>query len=635
MSTTQVTGSDRPVAADPGDTHWLLRNPIRTGFLLILGISLAVRYNVLRDSYFLTDDFMLQSRAMESPLGWEYLTRVHTGHFEPIGFGFMWLLGHLAPWNWTVAMVSMLAAQALVAVLVWRMLVELFRRRALILVPFAFYCLTPLTMPAFSWLSAAIIWLPLTAALAGGVRSHARYLRTGRRADAAWAVGWYVVGLASFEKIAIYLPFIAVLTFALSPTSRATLRDLWALFRRTWLVWAGYLVASLAYLVVYLDGAARADSSADMIAPTQQQLGDFVYLSLFRTMIPGALGGPWSWYSEGAAGAIVNSPRAFDWACWIVALAVVAVSLSLRRRIGRTWLALLVYVAGSLATLTVGRLALLGPAAALETRYLADAVVPLVITVGMCLMPLRFEADPWLPQARLLVDAVTPTVLARAGVVAGTVWVVLALHSANGYAVYSAVKPHQQFVETTRTSLAELPEDAQIFDMHVPVNVLHPLFGDYDYVSRFLAPISTPEQREEMYTRESYTNPYLLTPEGTFVPMAVQGFPSREPLEGLCGWQPEDGRAAVPLTEEAYAWHWAVRVGFLSGGETTGTIVLGDARQEVTFPEGLGGVTVSMVGGGTEVVIEDLDPDVNICFGDAQVGNPVPDPNAPPPGDDG
>lgn len=623
MTTTEA----RPAhASEDEQTPWLLRDPIRTGFLAIMALMVAVRFNILRDSFFITDDFMLQSRAVEHEIGWDYLTRVHTGHFEPIGFGFMWVLTKLAPWNWTVAMLAMLVAQVLVAVLVWRMLTRLFGRRALILIPFALYCLTPLTIPAFTWLSAAIIWLPLTTALAGAIANHVAYLRSGRWEDAVWAIFWYCFGLASFEKIVIFLPFIAVLSLAVSPTVRLTVRDILRLVRRTWLVWVGYAVASAAYLVIYLDGSARAEASANLDVPSIGQLTDFVYLSLFRTMIPGALGGPWDWQPASYAGAMVNSPRFFDWACWIVFAAVVIVSFLTRRRIGRAWLALLVYLGGSIAALAVGRVAYSGPLAALETRYLADAIVPLVVVVGMCLMALEDEPDAWLPAARRWLEAVPQQTVVWTSGVAGALWLALALHSANGYASFSAANPYKEFVETTRQSLTTLPADAQIFDTPIPVDLLGPLFMEFNTVSRFVAPVATAEQREALANRETFTEPLVLAPDGTFQPLEVAGFSSPPPFEGLCGWQPEDGQVSVPLTDTAYEWPWAVRVGYLADGPATGTIHLGEDSQEVEFTEGLGEVFVPLVGGGSEVVIDGLAPDADLCFGDAQVGTPRPAP---------
>ena len=320
--------ADLPTEApEPESEHWLASDPLRTGFILVLAVSLAMRFNILRDSYFITDDFMLASRAAEAPFGWDYLVRVHTGHFEPIGFAVMWLLTHLAPWSWGVALTVLIVGQGVVAVLVWRLLVELFRRRLLVLVPFALYCLTPLTAPATTWLSAAIIWVPLMAAIAGGTRQRVRYVRTGRTRHALGAVAWLLVGFASFEKVLVLLPYLVALTVAVSPHARVGVRDLVALARRTWLVWAGYVVATLVYLALYLRAASEAGNER-LFSPSATQLWDFTYFSLFRTFIPGALGGPWSWQPAGYAGALVDSPRAFDWVCWIAATSIVCISWS-------------------------------------------------------------------------------------------------------------------------------------------------------------------------------------------------------------------------------------------------------------------------------------------------------------------
>ena len=68
----------------------------------------------------------------------------------------MWLLAHLAPWNWGATAVLLILGELVVAVLVWRLLTELFGRRLLVLVPFALYCLSPLAAPSFTWLAAAL-----------------------------------------------------------------------------------------------------------------------------------------------------------------------------------------------------------------------------------------------------------------------------------------------------------------------------------------------------------------------------------------------------------------------------------------------------------------------------------------------
>ena len=110
------------------------------------------------------------------------------------------------------------------AALVWSLLVELFGRRWLVLLPYGIFCLTPLTLPAFTWLSAAIIWLPLMIAIAGAPALAHPLRRHGRSRDAAFAVVWLVVGLASFEKIVIFLPYLVFFTVAITPGARRGLR---------------------------------------------------------------------------------------------------------------------------------------------------------------------------------------------------------------------------------------------------------------------------------------------------------------------------------------------------------------------------------------------------------------------------
>ena len=615
--------SAAPETQYPGTDHWLTSDPVRTGFLLVVAVSLAVRFNILRDSYFITDDFMLSSRAAESPFGWDYLFRVHTGHLEPIGFAVMWGLAHVAPWNWGAALTVLLLGQAVVAVLVWRLLVELFGRRPLTLVPFALYCLTPLTAPATTWLSAAIIWVPLMAAVAGGTRQHVRYVRTGRARHALAAVLWLVVGFASFEKTLVVLPYLVALTVAVSPQARAGARGLLALVRRTWLVWAAYAVATIGYLALYLRSSS-AGGADRLFAPSVTELWDFTYLSLFRTFIPGALGGPWSWQPAGYAGALVDSPRLFDWVCWIAASLIVCASLALRRHMARHWVALLVYVAGSLAVLAAGRVAFGGPIVALETRYLADAAIPLVVAVGAALMPLRGEQAAWLPVAARLGSLVPPASRLAAATSVGVVVVGLSLHAVNAYAGFSAANPYRPFVDNVRTSLAALPDSAEVYDTALPVDIVGPIFQDYNSVSRFIAPMVDDKTRRETYGRTSYTRPYFLDASGHFQRMAVLGAESLQTPPGSCGWNVVNGATVVPLGSSAFAWRWAVRVGYLADRDTTARIVLGDAQQEVQLTKGLGEVFVTLVGAGDRVEVRGVDPGANVCIGDVQVGNPVP-----------
>ena len=631
LSSVSRAGAPPPEDTDPAETstvdhltriHWLARDPVRTGFLLILVITLGIRFSILKDAFFNFDDYVLTSKAVENA-GWGYLTEIGTGHFSPFALAVMRLLAHLAPWNWGATASLLILGELIVAVLVWRLLTELFGRRLLVLAPFALYCLSPLTAPSFTWLAAALAALPLMAALAGALRHHTRYLRLGMRRDVGYATLWVLFGMASFEKILIYFPFVVVLTLALSPGTVIRPRPLLELARRTWLIWVSYLATVVAYLIVYLTRSGPGDGSSVIALPSAGRFWDFVGISILRTFVPGVFGGPWTWLPQG----LVGSPRAFEWICWFLALGVMVGSLMLRRRIGRAWFSLGVYLLGSIVVVGMGRLQY-GSWTGLSTRYLADAVVPLSVVAGMCLMPLRGEADAWLP----LADAITPRlrrpVRLGVGSVAALTLVALALHSLSGFAAHTTDTPYRAFVLNARESLARLPASAQVYDQPLPVGVVGPLFAEYNLTSRFLAPVATAERRHEMYTLKSYTNPYLLDKDGHFVPMTVAGMKSPAPPPappGWCaGWAPQAGVIAVPLTGSAYEWTWAVRVGYLSASDTQATIVLGTDRQRVQLHQGLGEIFLPMTGGGDKVRVEDMNPDANVCVGDVQVGSPAP-----------
>jgi hypothetical protein len=67
-----------------------------------------------------------------------------------------------------------------------------------------------------------------------------------------------------------------------------------------------------------------------------------------------------------------------------------------------------------------------------------------------------------------------------------------------------------------------------------------------------------------------------------------------------------------------------VRVGYLAASDTQATVVLGRDRQRVQLHKGLGQIFLPMTGGGTQVRVEEMNPDANVCVGDVQVGSPAP-----------
>lgn len=622
--TLQAVG-DRSEAAG-GDVEAALRGlPNRLGLAaFVVGLlALTVRASVIRDAFFLPDDYMLTSRAVENDLTLDYLTRVHTGHFEPIGFTVMWLHANYATFSWGWAAVFLLGCQAILFVMVWKLLTELFGRRWLALVPFSSFCFSSLTVAAFTFLSAAIIWLPLMIAMAGVLRFHVRFIREGRRRDAWYALAWMVVGMASFEKIVILLPFLILFTLALEGSYRQSARPTLAMLRRQAPIWIGYATLSVIYVLLYLRGASHDGASSDIDVPPAVDVGDYVALTFGRTVVPGLFGGPWAWTLQPPYSlAYVDSPRLFDWVTWALFLALLVGSLVFRRRIALYWVSLLIYLLSAMAIIAVGRVPYLGAVFGLETRYVTDAVIPIVVILGCCLMPLAGERQPLTAEGAAFIapraQYLRWGVLGIAGVVA-----VLSLNSISRYTEFTGDNPTKAFLAKTKASLAALPDDAQIVDTAVPDGILTALFTEYNNVSRFIAPLVTPEQREDMYSRRTYTHPYVMANDGTFVPMDLGVITATDGPPGWC-WSNEAGTITVPLASDAYVWHWVARLGYLSTSEATGLVALGGEPEPVQFSNGLGEVWVSLVGGGDELTVTGLPADARICVGDATVGTPRP-----------
>ena len=599
-----------------------LRQRLRLAALTIGFLSLAVRASVLRDAFFITDDYMLSARAVENQLTFDYLTRVHTGHFEPIGFLVMWLHANYTPYSWGWASVFILGGQVLLLVVFWQLLVELFGRRLLILVPFSLLAFSSLTIAAFTWLSAAIIWLPLMIALAGLLRFHVRYVRDGRRRDAVFAFAWLIGGFAAFEKILLVLPFLAVFTLALENSYRERPLALLDILRRQWLVWTGYAVLAVAYIGMYFRGSQSAGATAAITAPSGSDLGDFVILSLGRTFIPGLFGGPWSWSMHSYGLALVDSPRLFDWICWALFIVIVIGSITLRRSIAWYWASLALYIALSLAIIAVGRVPYMGTAFALETRYLADAVIPLIVVISVCLMPLVGETEPltadgqrWLTRP----ERVYWLPLAAAT----SVIVVLSLNSIAGYSAFSSNNPTRAFIANVRSSLGSLPPEAQVVDQDLPPNVLEPLWGEYNRTSRLLAPLVSPEMRDQMYTSTSFTDPYIVTVDGQIAPMRVEAAATSDPPAGWC-FNNDEGTITIPLTHDTYDWVWMVRIGYLSKDDFAASVDMNGPPQEVSISRGLGEVYVTVRGSGDELRLTSLPRSAQLCIGDVQVGTAAP-----------
>ena len=280
---------------------------------------------------------MLTTRATENHFGWAYLTRVHTGHFEPDRLRVMWLLPIFAPldWRWTVGV--MIAGQA---VLVRHGVAT--ARHPLRPAPrsscsrSAIFCFSPLTLPAFSWLSAAIIWLPLMIAVAGLLRQHTLYLRTLALVMPSRRAAWLSSGWPASRRSS--LP-----CHTWSPSRSCVVPDL-RLRLRVVLLRAAPDLGPLERLRPCRDGPTSRSTSQQRGHPTSISGSRSPGVGASRTSstrrsckpsCPGSLGGPWELDSGQPRDRHREFPTGFEWGIWILAGALWSPRLVVRRGAAR------------------------------------------------------------------------------------------------------------------------------------------------------------------------------------------------------------------------------------------------------------------------------------------------------------
>ena len=202
--------------------------------------------------------------------------------------------------------------------------------------------------------------------------------------------------------------------------------------------------------------------------------------------------------------------------------------------------------------------------------------------------------------------------------------VTLSLHSISGYAVHSAQSRNAaEYVDTIRAEIESLPAHADLVDSGVPDTVTSPLFREYGLVSRLVGPLLTKEDRETLYTRRYYHNPYIARPDGRIVPMVIETYTTSKPPAGVC-FLAENGRVTVPLAGELIGWEWMLNIGYLSDSDFMATVHFGEHSLEVPVVKGPAEIYARIPGSGDKIEFTGIPPATNFCVGRVTVGTPAP-----------
>ncbi len=520
---------------------WMARlaNPVLLSGTLLVLASLGLRVPILRSAYFIEDDLLFVGDAYEHDLTFDFLFRIHKGHMMPGALGLTWVESRLAAYDWLLVASVTFVLQALVSVALFRLLWSMFGPRAGILLPLAVYLFCPLTIPAFSWWSAALNAVPLQLAIVLALAAQLRHAR-GEGTRHAWkALGWVVFGMA-FSTKGVFLP---LLLFALTtaflrvrrPEETGWLTSIGRELREHWRLWAVHVLLMGGYTALYLSRQYTAPGEGAAV-PKPGVAADLFGTLLGRTLPAGAVGGPLTWGPVPTTGGMADPSTLLVAAAWVALAVLVVATLVFRRRAARAWLVVAAYLVVVDAVPTViARGTALGLVGA-ETRYVADAVVVFAVCLGLALLPLRDEPGPY-----------------RRAVPAGTVIPLVAGLAAGAYLTMSVVSIEnfrqtlsgdhvRWYLGNVRTALAKAPADTVIFSRAVPESIVLSWNGNRRLSHHLLAPLASPALRARMRVPEPSDHAVVFDDEGRLVPVSVA--PSFAQV-------PPPGEKCLPMLEGA------------------------------------------------------------------------------------
>jgi hypothetical protein len=619
--------SGTPSSPPIGLAGAIRRAPVQVAAAALIVVSLVWRLSIISRGYLTFDDFPLISRADGASLGPDFLLSLFNNHFMPAGQLLTWVVHRVSVFEYWPYATLLMVGQALVSIALYRLLVLMLRPGPLVLVPLSLFLFTPLTLEVNAWWAVGVNVLPMQLAMVLATGAFVRYRRDGGRRHLVTLAASVLLGLVFFEKSLLAVGFVALFAiFVYSPGG--PVRAVAGAVRRWWPAWLVLTAVSLGFLAVYLSLATsslRQPSSVGEVVTFVRQL-------VTHTVVPGLLGGPWSWL-DGADGAPLTAPSA---AAQVIALvvfaALIAVTIVRRRNLAtRAWLLLLSYVALDAALLGATRMgSIFSGVAGAVPRYVGEIAVVAAICLGVALCGLRPEsaetetaetaaeqedrpaaASRWRPAFGYLVPPVALLFLASC------FW------SGTGFGDDWAIKAGRDYLNTARADLAAAEPGTVFMDQPVPETIVGPLSAPYNLQSEFFAPL---DDDPTFVTRAR--NLWIFDRAGHVRPAWVEGVPAAPGPEQGCGYRVTGGQETPIRLERGVEIFWyAVRIAYISDRDTLATVRLGAGRPEqFDVHRGLNAIFLLLDGGGAQLTLSVADPAATICTNEIDVGSVVPQP---------
>jgi hypothetical protein len=594
--------------ADVAD--WVRHRSLVVAGLVMIAAQLVWKWAFLSHYFFSQDDYHYLDFARNSRFSWAFLTQVQAGHLIPGPLAIDWVLSRVALYDWSAASAVTLVLIAAASLVGLRLLRTLFGDRPAVLVLLGIYLLTPLMFPDISWWAVAIETVPLQLATFGALDAHVRYLRSGRFRHAVASAGWIVFGLIFFEK-SMVLPLLLLAVTAAFFAEGSWLRAIGSCLARHWKAWLLYLAVVAAYLPVFV--IALRTSTTLPGSPGQGGL-EFMTDLLKNTFVPGALGGPWQWFALGGT-AYPATSAGLVWLAWIVAAAIVGMSIFNRRHAWRAWIILLGWlVIADMIPILLGRTRFLGALLSLETRYVADAVPVLVICLGLAFLRITGRPDDRrqlviVPGGSRIGTAAVAGVLGAFAV--GSILSVLGFQDAtNGSAARS-------YLANVSAALQAAPAGTVIVNFPVPPTLMEvALFGRYGLTAVVDGELARGNGNVRWVQQPSGIIDKLraFNSEGTLQQVIIYGSTTPPGPHGC--WPFVNGQATIPLTSSAIAR--TLRIDYLAGTNETVIVEFGSQSQEIILKAGLHSAYLPVDGRASDIVV--YGPAKGLCLGASSAG---------------
>lgn len=576
--------------------------PVTSVSMVLIAVSVIIKAWAAAGSWFYEDDLYFLSTVArdDNDLAW-YFTR-HNVHFMPLSLLMVTPVALLGGFAWWAAALEITVLYALGAVACWWMLTRVFGPNPRIIAPLAFYLFSPLLLPAITWWAAAINLVAVQAPLFIVIGSHVHYLRSRERRWLVLIALMLLIVSGVYAKGLVVAAVMGLFTACYALDEGGPVRRVWVAVRRWWPVWGVYTLVGGATGAVYF-----VQSHAGSGPQDQASASDLFENLVLRNLVPGLVGGPWTWIDVG------GFPRQLADASNLgVALsltAVVGAGAFAVHRWRNAWLPLLFLAPPFIATfVAMSSLRTASfPFLALEPRYWADALPYLVLALGVTIMAL-----PGFPEVRQrrLADAAPvrlPFVLTI-----GAAYIVASLTTTVAYvAPWHTDYPARLFVTTALAEAADARTELVVANDPAPGPVM----------SSFLFPSNTPNYlfapaRGKVRGVDGGVDLDVLDPFGRPVPALASADMELDVSDQKCFVG--SGRLMLESPTLDYPFWATVSASF--DASTTLHVTAGTARYEFEVPPGRHRLTFRTVGAFDRVWLVSEDESTTVCPESVRVG---------------